>query len=77
MRCVSARVSISARPISPRQTIQPSRSLAARQLAAGVGRARKMAPTAARSAPPSSCSTSSKFTPTLPMCGKVKATICD
>ena len=38
---------------------------------------RKIAPRAAVSAEPDICSMSSTFTPTLPMCGNVKATICD
>ena len=44
-------------------------------LAGGVGRSRKIAPRAAVSAAPDICSRSSTFVPTLPICGKVNATI--
>ena len=43
--------------------------------AGAVGASRKIAPRAAVSAEPDICSMSSIFVPTLPTCGKVKATI--
>jgi hypothetical protein len=68
-------VSTPARPTTPRRAIQPARSLSARQLAGAVGRSRKIAPRAAVCADPDICSMSSTLVPTLPMWGKVKATI--
>ncbi len=89
MRLVSLRVSTPARPTTPRAFIQASRSpeapVPARQLAAAVGTSRKTAPRAVVRAPPHppvigppsrpNCSVSCRFTPVLPMWGKVKVTI--
>jgi hypothetical protein len=72
---VRARVSTPARPTTPRRAIQTERSSSERQLAGAVGTSRKIAPRAAVAAEPDICSRSSMFVPTLPMCGKVKATI--
>jgi hypothetical protein len=72
---VRARVSMPARPTTPRRFIQPSKSLSLRQLAGSVGASRKIAPRAEVSDPPPICSTSSTLVPVFPTCGKVKARI--
>jgi hypothetical protein len=75
MRRVSARVSTPASPTTPREAIQASSVPEARQLASRSARSRKTAPLAEVAAPCPICSTSSRFTPTLPTWGKVKLRI--
>jgi hypothetical protein len=69
---VSARVSTPATPIRPFAAIQLGKILRRAELLGSV--------TASRTRQPSACaspaSTSSSLAPTLPMCGKVKATTC-
>ena len=73
---VRARVSTPARPITPRAFIQPSRWLLGAKVGwLGHGAADDGAARAA-TRPKSTVSRSSALAPTLPMCGKVKVTIC-
>ena len=69
---VKARVSSPARPMRPLSRIQLGKSVSARKLDGPVTASRTMQPSACGSA----ASTSSALAPTLPMCGKVKATTC-
>jgi hypothetical protein len=72
MRRVSARVSMPDRPMRPLLFIQKSKLWIARKLLGPVTSCRTMHPSACGL----SASRSSWFAPTLPMCGKVKVTIC-
>ena len=72
LRRVSARVSTPDRPILRCPFIQSSKVRSARKLECAVTSSRTMQPTA----PSTFDSTSSGLAPTLPMCGKVKVTIC-
>ena len=72
MARVSRRVSMPPMPIRPRRASQVERSPAARQLDGSVGSHFTTMPAAKGSA----VSSSSGVTPTLPMWGKVKVTIC-
>ena len=69
---MSRRVSTPPTPIRPRRVSQSERVPAARQLEGSVGSHFTTMPAATGSA----VSSSSALTPTLPMCGKVKVTIC-
>ena len=72
IRRVSARVSSPARPILPRAFSQSPKVPVERKLDGAVTSSRTMQPTA----PSTRDSRSSSLTPTLPICGKVKVTIC-
>ncbi len=72
MRRVSRRVSTPEMPIRPRRPSQAERCCAERQFAGSVTSHLTTMPRATGSAVSSSCG----LVPTLPMCGKVKVTIC-
>ena len=76
MSVVSARVSTPVTPMTPRAFSQPSSRALARKFDCSEISARMMAPTAADAAAGLTTSMSSSLTPTTPMCGKVKVTIC-
>jgi hypothetical protein len=76
MRRVRARVSMPERPMTPRFFSQASSVSAERHEAGSVGGALKTAPRAPAAPCAELSSWSSALAPTLPMCGKVKRTIC-
>ena len=73
---VSARVSTPVRPMTPRDLSHASSRPRARKFDGSERSARMIAPTAADAAAALTTSMSSSLTPTTPIWGKVKVTIC-